>query len=192
MKRNLTFAVFFCTLSMAYGQVRSYVVDASKVYDNNTRIAYLTIDADLDKDLISVIELELLQHPDVVKFAFDKSDLRRCMFESKSDVTEDALVGMINDVIENYTPVIPIESSFAKFEDLGSNKNVYFQVVGFTDVRDEKEFILDLEHSKYVISVERFDDGLYKVKAEQGLTADQVSILLAKYGASLDEKFIKN
>ncbi len=192
MKRILLLTVMSLLVVSSFAQIKSFTIDASKVYDNGTRTAYLTLEGDLDEEIIQVIETELLKHPEIVKFSFDKSDLHRLMFESQSELTEEMVVGMIKDIIVNYTPIKPSDTDFAKFEDFGELRFVYFHVTGFANEQDQKYFIEALAHSKYVISVERFDDGLYKVKAEQGLTCEDISTLLKTYGASLDENFIKN
>ncbi len=175
-----------------FAQIKSFSVDASKVNENDIRTAYLTIDGDLEEEIVPIIETELLKNPEIIKFSFDDNDLHRCMFESKSALTEEMVIGMIKDIFVNYTPIKPEHTNLVKFENFGEFRFVYFHVSGFGNEQEVKDFIETLVHTKYVLSVERFDDGLYKVKAEQGLTSEDISTLLKKYGASLDENFIKN
>lgn len=192
MKNFLMSAFFLFVVSISYGQVKSYTIDASKTYDDGTRTSYLTLEADLEADLIKVIEIELGNHPDIMKFSFfDKSDYRKCMFESSAKITEEMVIEMFNDVIDNYTPHTPKEREFSKSESGDSFKYVYFEVAGAMKESEIKEFVEVLVHDKQIMSVERFDDGAYKIKAFPDLTADYVNNLLAKYNAKIAEEYIK-
>ena len=190
MKRILLLTVMSLSVIGLFAQIKSYTIDASKVYENGNRTAYLTFEGDLDGEVVTIIETELLKHPEIINFAFDENDSHRCMFESKSELTEEMVVGIIKDIIIKYTPTKPEQTDFAKFEDFGEFSYVYFHVSGFGNEQDEKDFIETLVHTKFVLSVERFDDGLYKVKAEKGLTVEQLGSLLQKYNAKIDERYI--
>lgn len=191
MKKSILLVAISMFAICLNAQIKSFTIDASKTYDSGNRVAYLSFSDVVDLELIPIIEGELTSHPGIIKFSFfDKSDTRKVMFECNSEITEDIVVEMINDIILSNSTDKTLKSDFLKFEDFGSSKIVYFKVVGFTDVKDEKEFILDLEHSKYVISVERFDDGLYKVKAEKDLTPENINSLLEKYEAIINKNFL--
>jgi len=192
MKKAVLLTIIVLSVLGLQAQIRSFTIDGSKVYENNTRTSYLTLVGELDKDMADVIVKELGSNPDIQKFAFyDKSNLMKCMFTADKSVDEQQIVDLINEVFETYNSDFGSSRKFSKIEVYPDNIVVYFKVDGLADISDLKSFVETLIGDSMIQSVELFDDGLFKLKADANLTPEYINQKLSSYKSKIQEEYLQ-
>lgn len=104
MKKIVTFLFVFILFPLCmFSQVKLISHDATKVYDDATRITYLTLsDYPTTDDFIEFVENYVLEdNGNILRFSLSKNN-NICFFESFKDITEDMVVDAINEAYVQY------------------------------------------------------------------------------------------
>lgn len=191
MKKAVLLTIIVLSVLGLQAQIKSFTIDGSKVYDNNTRTSYLTLVGELDKDMADVIVKELESNSDIQKFAFfDSNNLMKCMFTADKSVDEEMIVDFINEVISNYGQEEKPLGSFSKAEIYSDYMIVYFKVDGLSEADDLKSFFRVLDDDELILSVEIIDDGLFKLKTDLKLTPDYIQRMLAQFKSQINDQYL--
>lgn len=186
--------VFLLLLSVfsINAQVKSFVVDASKVYDNNTRTVYLTIEWDFDNDLVEKVSTIVQEHPDIKLFSFYNSqDYRKLMFTSSMSIDENVVVDLINDaILSEEISVEMVRYDFVKSEYREGQYIVSFKIDDITSSEQSNRICDELK------KLELFNDILIDynsnctLKSYQEIDYAVVNRAVRSNGARINNEYI--
>jgi len=174
-------------------QIDSYVVDASKVYENNTRTSYLTLYGNWDTKIAEIIQQEVIARPGVKEFSFyDASDLAKCMFISETSVDENAIVGIINEVIASFET----EGENQDIRVFGNSfyENEVYRVVFTLDGVQDHQVITEIYKAfknDDDISDVNFNNDAWELFSPNQLSPCDIESLVKDWGLTISEESIK-
>jgi hypothetical protein len=192
MKKSILLIAISMFAICLNAQIKSFTIDGSKVYENGTRTAYLSIDGDFDADLASIVTAEIKSNPDFKNFSFYASpDFSKLMFTADKSLTEQMVVDLINEIAFGQSDDSRLKSlSFAKVEIINGNKVIYFECKGLNDQMHLKDFHEVLVGNPDIISVEIDDNQLFKLTLKNDIRPEYIQTVLKDYNAFIDESYL--
>jgi hypothetical protein len=186
--------VFLLLLSVfsINAQIKSFVVDASKVYDNNTRTVYLTIEWDFDNEMVEKVSTIIQEHPDIKLFSFYNSqDYRKLMFTSDLSIDEAVVVDLINDAIlsEDQNNEL-VRYEFAKSENHGGEYIVSFKIEGISSSEQSNRICDEFKKLEIFNDILIDFDSNCTLRSNQVIDYSTVNHVIRSNGAMIDSEYV--
>lgn len=158
---SLVLLGFICFVAKA--QIISYSVDSEKQYDNDTKTTYLSLTGSIDESIITDIEREIVNNPDITTFSiFQNGTDIKCMYTVNNSISDAEIIQMINDIYAAYLDSdngldFP-NTVYSEYE-----KTVKFILSGILDQGHKQQIIEEISDNASVVAVEINPDNICKL-----------------------------
>lgn len=152
---------FICIAATA--QIISYNVDSEKQYDNDIKTTYLSLTGSIDESIITDIEREIVNNPDITTFSFFQNGTEiKCMYTVNNSISDAEIIQMINDIYAAYLDSdngldFP-NTVYSEYE-----KTVKFILSGILDEDHKQQIIEEISDNASVVAVEINPDNICKL-----------------------------
>lgn len=191
IKKCVLVTSFLVLPFIVFSQVRIGAVDASKTYDDGTRISYLTLEGVLCEDLSEIIVRDIESHPDVLKFSFyNKSNLMQCMLKSTISFDEHVIEGIINNVIAARFGRVEGSKDF-KNRGILNEYNISRFSLDIVDNDLVSKIITEFKESGFISDVNYNGNYFFEVYSLGVIFPEQIESLLQKWGVIIQSESLK-
>jgi len=148
---------------VANAQIISYNVDSEKQYDNDTKTTYLTLIASIDESMMTDIEREIVNNPDITTFSiFQNGTDIKCMYTVNNSISDTEIIQMINDIYAVYLNSDDgLDFPNTVYGDY--EKTVKFILSGILDENHKQQIIEEISDNASVVAVEINPDNICKL-----------------------------
>lgn len=193
MKKLFILFIAIVVAVMAHGQIRSFSIDASKNYENNTYTSYITLQGEIDSDMAEIITAELKLNSDIQKFSFyDKSNLLKCMVTANQAISETMLVDMINDIFDNQSKILLSEKrEFLKSEVSNDVYKVSFLIDGLYNSELSNKICDDFKATSLFVDILITNESICELKSMVSIDFDLVEQIIISNGVTINKDYLK-